>query len=186
MNERTKQRAGTLVAAILAADGLLHAYWATGARWPAHDERSLSRAVLNADVPFTPIVVGPLACLLLLGAAMALARVDRLGRFGRRIPDPVPRFGILVVVTGLLARAAAGIAWVLTADTETTFYRLNATVYTPACLVLFAAAVTAARSERAEPGGVAPLVGDRRRTPLVGRVRSAAGRRAGAPVREAR
>lgn len=151
MNERTKERAGMVVAAVLAADGALHAYWTTGAIWPAHDARSLSHAVLNADVPFTPIVVGPLACLLLAGAVTALARVDRLGRFGRRIPDPALQCGILLIAAGALARGMAGVALALRGETGTTFSRLNVALYTPACLVLCAAAVAASRVERAAP-----------------------------------
>lgn len=149
VNERTKERAGMLVAAVLAADGLLHAYWATGAIWPAHDARSLSHAVLNTDIPFKPIVVGPLACLLLVGALTALARVHRIGRLGWRIPDRLLQFGILVIAAGALVRGAAGIGMALREDANTTFSRLNVRLYTPACLVLFAAAVAASRAERA-------------------------------------
>lgn len=155
-SERAKERAGMLVAAVLAADGALHAYWATGAIWPAHDARSLSQAVLDTDVPFKPAVVGPLACLLLLGALTTLARVHRLGRFGRRIPDRVLQFGTLVIAAGLLLRGVAGIGMALRGDTGTTFSRLNIMLYTPACLALCAAAVAASRAERAD-GALASL-----------------------------
>ncbi|MGI8688083.1 MAG: DUF3995 domain-containing protein [Thermomicrobiales bacterium] len=148
VNERTKERAGMLVAAILAGDGLLHAYWTTGAVWPAHDSRAVMRAVLNSDQPVRPIVVGPLACLLLLAALTALARVHRLGRFGRLIPDRVLQFGILVITAGALARGVAGIGMALRGNAGTTFYRLNVVLYTPACLALFVAALAAARAER--------------------------------------
>jgi len=106
MNERTKEQAGMVVAAALAMDGLLHAYWATGRQWPARDARSLAHAVLNADDPrlVRPRVVGPLAVLLVLGALTAQARVHRLGRIGRRIPDAPLQAGILIIATGLLGR----------------------------------------------------------------------------------
>lgn len=152
VNERIKERAGMLVAAILMADGLLHVYWTTGAIWPAHDARSLSQAVLNTDIPFKPIVVGPLACLLLLAALTALARVHRLGGLGRRIPDWLLQFGILIIAAGFLVRGVAGIGMALRGDAGTTFYRLNVVLYTPACLALFAAAVAASRAERAHDG----------------------------------
>lgn len=156
VNEQTRERAGMLVAAVLAADGVLHAYWTTGAIWPAHDARSLSHAVLNTDIPFKPTVVGPLACLLLLGALTALARVHRLGRLGQRIPDRVLQFGILVIAAGLLLRGVAGIGMALRGDTSTTFYRLNVMLYTPACLVLCAAAVAASCAERAHGSPASP------------------------------
>ncbi|MEU6238959.1 hypothetical protein ABZ885_38965, partial [Kitasatospora sp. NPDC047058] len=77
MNRR--RTAALVVATVLAADGLLHVYWATGSTWPAADAPSLSRAVLNAEVPFTPRVVLPLAAVLFSGAAVVLARGGRAG-----------------------------------------------------------------------------------------------------------
>ncbi len=146
LDERRKERAGMLIAAVLAADGLLHAYWTTGAIWPAHDARSLSQAVLNTDIPFTPIVVGPLACLLLLAMLTALARVHRLGGLGRRVPDRLLQVGILIIAAGLLVRGVAGIGMALRGDAGTLFYRLNVVLYTPTCLALFAAAIAASRA----------------------------------------
>ncbi len=150
MNERMKQRAGILVAAVLAADGLAHLYWATGSTWPAPDPKTLSLAVLNINVSFGPQVTIPLACLLFSGALMVLARVHRLGKLGRLIPDSLLQLGVLGISAGVLLRAGAGIIWVLGlgADPSTPFYWLNLLVYTPTCLLLFAAAVAAARSER--------------------------------------
>ena len=54
----------------------VHCYWATGATWPAPDERSLSRAVLGGEASFAPQVVLPLAALHLL-LAFAVLRSDR-------------------------------------------------------------------------------------------------------------
>ncbi|MGH2494885.1 MAG: DUF3995 domain-containing protein [Ktedonobacteraceae bacterium] len=152
MNEPTKQRAGMVVAAVLAADGLLHAYWATGRTWPASDPKSLSEAVLNVNIVFGPLNVGPLAGLLLCAALLVLARVHRLGVLGRLIPDTLLQVVIVVVAVGLLLRGLAGIGWVvgLGANPGTTFYKLNLLVYTPTCLMLFVAAVAASRSERAK------------------------------------
>ena len=68
MTEAVRGRAAT-VAAVLAIDGMLHLYWATGSTWPARDARSLSYAVLGAEVPFTPPILLPLATLLFVAAA---------------------------------------------------------------------------------------------------------------------
>lgn len=146
MNERTKARAGTVVAVVLAADGLLHAYWATGGVWPARDRRMLAHLVLGRDNPaaFRPAIVAPLAGLLLLGATTALARVGRLGRLGRRIPGPLRQAGTLAITAGLAARGAAGLGMVAWGDPGTPFARLNRAVYTPACLALSVASLVAA------------------------------------------
>ena len=150
MNERNKKRAGTLVATALAADGLLHAYWATGRLWPAKDRGTLARLGLDLDDPslFRPAVVGPLAGVLFLASLTTLARVRRLGAFGRRVPYPLLQAGVLAVATGLLLRGAQGVWIALRGESGGPFYRLNLAAYTPACLLLSAAAMPAARSER--------------------------------------
>lgn len=150
MKEGTKVRAGKLLAAGLALDGLIHVYWATGNIWPAPDVKSLSMAVLNMEVSFGPLVVGPLACILFCGALIALARVRQLGKLGQLIPDLLLQLGILAISAGLLLRSVAGLVWVLGigADIDTTFYWLNLLIYTPLCLILFTAAVASARSKQ--------------------------------------
>ena len=150
MNEQNRERAGTLVAGVLAADGLLHAYWATGGVWPAKDRETLARLVLNTDRPsaFRPAVVGPLAGLLFVAASATLMRVGRLGRLGRLIPYPPRQSMVLAVAAGLLLRGAQGVWIALRGDPSTAFYRINLVAYTPACLLLFAAAFAASRSGR--------------------------------------
>lgn len=146
MNEPTKGRAGIA----LAADGLLHAYWATGRLWPARDRRTLARLMLNIDEPavFRPTIVGPLSGLLFLASLTTLARVGRLGRFGVLVPYPLLQAGVLAVATGMSLRGAQGIWIMLRGEHGTPFYKLNLTAYTLACLLLCAAAVVASRSER--------------------------------------
>ena len=140
--------AGLLIAAVLAADGLLHLYWATGHLWPARDPKTLSRAVLNVDISFATPGVFALACALLLGAFTVLARVHSLGMLGQLLPAPLLQLGILVIAAGLLLRGLAGIVWALglVAAKSELFYQLNLLLYTPVCLLLFAAAVIVAFS----------------------------------------
>ncbi|WP_251055889.1 hypothetical protein [Streptomyces sp. ISL-94] len=61
MKTTTRHRTGLALAGLLAADGLLHLYWATGATWPAADSRSLSLAVLGIETSFAPPAALPLA-----------------------------------------------------------------------------------------------------------------------------
>ncbi|GAA2822156.1 hypothetical protein GCM10010441_53230 [Kitasatospora paracochleata] len=139
-----KPRTAAALAAVLAVDGAIHLYWATGSTWPATDSASLSRAVLNADVPFTPPVLVPLAAVLAAGAATLLARGGLL-----RLPlaPAAARWGTRAVAAGLSLRALAGLVWLtgLGAAPGSTFYLLNAVVYTPLCLAAATAAWRLAR-----------------------------------------
>ncbi|MFD0274760.1 DUF3995 domain-containing protein [Kitasatospora sp. NPDC127111] len=152
MNRR--RTAALAVATVLAADGLLHVYWATGSTWPAADASSLSWAVLNAEVPFTPPVVLPLAAVLFSGAALVLARGGLLDGVARRLPGVALRWGPRAVAGGLLARGLAGLVWAagIGVDTGSAFYPLNLALYTPLCLAGAAAARTVARAGRPGPG----------------------------------
>lgn len=127
------------VAVVLAADGLAHIYWATGSTWPAANSRSLSEAVLGAEVPFTPPIVLPLATILLGAAGVVLAR----SRLGRRW---LLQAGTIAVAVGVSVRALAGVVWALGIGTEvgSTFYWLNLIVYTPLCAGLAVAALRVA------------------------------------------
>lgn len=149
MSEQTKERAGVLVGAFLVADALLNLYWATGSVWPAPDHTTLSLAVLNGNYSFAPPVTVPLGLFSLTGALITLARVHRLGSLGQRIPRALRQSGALVVAAALLLRGVVGLVWALGlgANPGTPFYRLNLLVYTPVCLVMFVAAVLAARSK---------------------------------------
>ncbi|GHO59938.1 DUF3995 domain-containing protein [Ktedonobacter robiniae] len=147
MSQNIKELAGILVAIVLIADGLVHAYWATGRIWPAQDRLSLAQAVLNINKTrsFRPAILVPLACLLFCGALIVLARVHYLGMFEQLIPSSLLQLGTLAVTIGLLLRGLAGIAWALrlAASRSEMFYKLNLIVYTPLCLVLFVAAAAA-------------------------------------------
>ncbi|MBO0779425.1 MAG: DUF3995 domain-containing protein [Ktedonobacteraceae bacterium] len=149
MDEQIKAFAGILIAVVFALDGLLHLYWATGRVWPASDQLSLIQLVLNSNKTrlLRPRTLVSIAGILFLGALTALARVHRLGVLGQLMPEPLLQLGILVIATGLLLRGLAGIGWVFgwLAAKSALFYRLNLLVYTPLCLVLFVAAVAAAR-----------------------------------------
>ena len=150
MNEHIQELAGIVIAAVLALDSLLHAYWATGQIWPARNKRSLAQAVLNSNNirAFRPAILLPLVALLACGALLVLARVHQLGVPGQLIPDSLLQLSIVGVATGLLVRGVAGIGWVLglAPAGSKLFYRLNLLVYTPVCLLLFIAAVVVASS----------------------------------------
>ena len=140
---RTYEMAALLVAAVLAADALLHAYWITGRTWPARDVTTLSRGLLNADVPFTPRVLAPLVLVLCGGAVTVLARADMIVHW---LPGPLALAGTVAVAAGLTLRALAGLAWALGigARRDSTFYKLNLVLYTPVCVLLAAATILVA------------------------------------------
>src|SRR5258708_30007551 len=135
MSEHVKELAGIVVAAVLAVDGFLHAFWATGQIWPAKDQLALIQAVLNSNKTrlLRPTVLAPLASLLVLGALTVLARVHRLGMLGQLIPGPLLQVGILAVATGLLLRGMAAIGSALSPAPSTTkaVSKLTITGYTP-------------------------------------------------------
>ncbi len=142
-----RRRAGRALAGLLALDGLAHLYWATGATWPAADERALSRAVIGRVVPFAPHVVLPLALVLFTAAAAVLAR--GYGRGGR-----IAHLVACGVAVGLTVRGIAGVAWAtgLLDGAGTAFFWLNLLLYTPLCLGFgaLAAARLAARDGRSK------------------------------------
>lgn len=146
MNETTMARGGSLMAAILAMDAALHAYWAAGGVWPAHDSRAFMEAILNVNKPVRPLAVAPLACLLALGAAMAQARVGRLGWIGRLAPAWLLQTAVLTIAAGAFARAVAGIVWMSQSGVSPTFARLNLWFWTPSCILPCAAAILASRA----------------------------------------
>ncbi len=150
MNDRLIELAGILIAVVLAVDSLLHVYWAAGRIWPAPDQLTLCQAVLNSNKTrlFKPVVLIPLACMLFFGALLVLARVQRLGLLGQLIPDLFLQWGIWVITAGFLLLGLTGIlrALGLIKAKSKLYYKLNLMVYTPACLILFAAAAAVACS----------------------------------------
>lgn len=162
MRDQTRVRAGMAVTAVLTADAAVHVYWMTGSTWPAQDPESLSLAVLNVVLPFTPgVLLVPLAALVGASTLMSVA-VGRPAWAARRIPARVRRLGGLLVATGILVRGIAGLIWAfgIGASPSTPFYWLNLLAYTPACLALFTAAVIATRTTTpafATPVGGRPL-----------------------------
>lgn len=148
MVDLTTRRAGLALAGLLAADGLAHLYWATGAAWPAADARALSLAVLGAEVPFTPPVVLPLAAALFTASAAVGARA--YGRGGRAAALVTG-----AVAAGLTVRGLAGAGWALgleagVEDAGPVFHRLNLLLYTPLCAGFGWAAVRVLRRSARE------------------------------------
>ncbi|WP_405010379.1 DUF3995 domain-containing protein [Kitasatospora sp. NBC_01539] len=127
------------LAGVLGVDAGWHLYWATGTTWPARDAYSLSMAVLNAKVPFTPIVVLPLAAAL---AGTALLLLARGGVVRLPLPPTVPRLATAVVAAGTAIRAATGLIWATGAGTVdgSAFRLLNLLLYTPLCAACAGAA----------------------------------------------
>jgi 4,5:9,10-diseco-3-hydroxy-5,9,17-trioxoandrosta-1(10),2-diene-4-oate hydrolase len=167
MSSLPQSRAGLFVAVVLALDGAVHAWWATGMRWPASDARTLSRLVLGSeDAPFTAAVVGPLAGLLLLGSMVALGRSGYLGRLGDAVPHRLFHLGMVAICAGVTARALFGLAMIVTREPGTEFYWRNLMLYTPLSLALAAASgliMRPPRSARVTPGRTASS--GRRRAP---------------------
>ncbi|WP_405980176.1 DUF3995 domain-containing protein [Streptomyces sp. NBC_00158] len=130
MNVKARRRAAVAVAGLLGADGLVHLYWATGATWPAPDQRALSLAVLGLETSFGPPVVLPLAALTLTAGAAVLAHgYGRGGRLTRAVTG--------AVAAGLGVRGLAGLGWaagLLPSPPDSPFFALNLAVYTPVCL----------------------------------------------------
>jgi hypothetical protein len=150
-----KEWAGIVVAGVLGADCLLHLFWAsTGSFWPATTEKSLSRGLLNADFAFGPSVLYPLAAILFVAALMVLTRAGLLRGFVARLPAWLPQLVTMGIGAAVLIRAIAGIAWIIGIDSSTTmsFYWLNLFLYTPACMVMFAACVVVLRSPAHQVG----------------------------------
>src|SRR5260370_42438420 len=110
MSEHVKELAGIVVAAGLAVDGFMHAYWATGQIWPAQDQLALIQVVLNSNKTrlLRPTVLAPLAGLPLLGALLVLARGPRPGVLGPLLPGPLLPAGVLAVSGGFFLRGVAG------------------------------------------------------------------------------
>lgn len=126
-------RAG--LGAALFADGAVHAYWATGAVWPAQDEASLSSAVLGLLVPFSPGVVLPLAGLLWVCGGLIL--------LGGRGTNPLLlrvmcRAVTMAVTVALATRAGLGVLWATGIDGvgAPEFFWVNLLVSTPLSVLL--------------------------------------------------
>jgi hypothetical protein len=64
------------------------------------------------------------------------------------VPTWLPQLGTIGTGAAVLIRAIAGVVWILGIDasTATPFYWLNLALYTPACLVMFAACFVVLRS----------------------------------------
>lgn len=140
----TYKIAAITVATVLGVDALIHVYWMTGRTWPARDDRTLSQAVLNTDVKFTPRGLAPIVVILTAGALAVLARAGLLSALlPQWVPGWVLTAGTIAVAAGTFLRGTAGIVWAfgVGARPDSTFYRLNLTLYTPLCFVLCGAAI---------------------------------------------
>ncbi|MDA1361155.1 DUF3995 domain-containing protein [Glycomyces luteolus] len=134
------------VESVLIADAAFHLLWATGSTWPAADVRTLSYALLGAEVSFAPGLLLALAALALTTLAVihCRARVERCHRL-----YPLLQAGALAFLAFVSVRALAGLIWALgvgAAADHADFHRLNLFAYTPLCLAMAAAVFTIVRS----------------------------------------
>lgn len=126
-----------LVAGVHGLLAVLHVYWATGATWPAPNERALSLAVLGGPANFSPAVVLPLAALHTV-LALAILTSNRY---------KLSRLVVAGLAAGLAARATAGLVWITgVGETTTAFHWLNLLLYTPLCIALCIADLRMLRS----------------------------------------
>lgn len=133
--DRFTRACARVVTGVLAADSAFHVYWATGATWPAADDRALSLAVMGFEVPFTTRILVPLAVVLALAATAVHIRHSR-GRAG--FVGGLTHLVTLGVAAGTAAQVPLRLAWALGlgSDTATPFYWLNLFVYLPLCVAL--------------------------------------------------
>ncbi|MCD0162773.1 DUF3995 domain-containing protein [Deinococcus sp. 6YEL10] len=120
----------------------LHALWATGNPWPAHNTAQLSAQVIGGrgarDLP------PPTACLIV---AAALLTASVLVLTAPATPgDSLIRTGAQTVA-GVLLRGSAGYALptLVPSMQGTPFVRLNARLYSPLCLLLGTAVLLSLR-----------------------------------------
>lgn len=135
-----RRRTGTAATATITGLAALHAYWALGGHWPGDDARSLGETVVGpgAELPPAVAVWAVVGLLTTSAAAMASTAAGRDSRIPARA---------ITWATGitLLGRGAIGLPVSLTRGRDTRFGRLDATLYSPLCLALGAAAVQVAR-----------------------------------------
>jgi hypothetical protein len=138
---RSDARTAVIAAGALAAIGALHVAWAAGASWPCADRERLARAVDGVGADRFPGAAMSLAVGGLLFTAGGLLAAHERGRGGR-----VARLGTAAVGATLLGRGIVGLVrpGLLPAGDAPPFARLNATVYSPLCLALGAAAARSA------------------------------------------
>ena len=130
-----------IVAGTLAGIGAVHVAWAAGSAWPFADRERLARAIDGVGADRFPSAAMSLGVAGLLFTAAALIAAHERGRGGQ-----VARLGAAGAAVTLLGRGVVGLArpGLLPAGDAPPFARLNATVYSPLCLALGAAAARSA------------------------------------------
>jgi hypothetical protein len=130
-----------IAAGTLAGIGAAHVAWAAGSSWPFGDRERLARAVDGVGADRFPSAAMSLGVAGLLLTAAGLIAAHERGRGGR-----VSRLGTAGAAATLLGRGVVGLArpGLLPAGDAPPFARLNATLYSPLCLVLGAAAARSA------------------------------------------
>lgn len=133
-----------LIAAVLmAAAGLIHAFWAFGGVWPAADGRALAKAVTGEKQERMPDMAACLIVFALLASAAVIVS-DRAGLLDLPGPNWIVTVGAWVIVAVLAARGLVGLITSLWARRATRYQRLDVAVYSPLCLVIAALCLPAA------------------------------------------
>ena len=138
-SDRPARVAGVAVPAVLTGLGVLHGVWAAGSPWPAGSREALSDAVFSQDERMPPAwATWPVAGVLVASAAIV--------RGAARPAAPAGLRGLTLGLAGVFAvRSVVYLPGDLAGGVETTYERLDLTVYAPLCLAIAAGAAAVAR-----------------------------------------
>lgn len=134
--------AAETAAAGLAGAGALHAAWALGSTWPAHDAATLARIVVGGERFPSAAACAAVAGALGLAAALVHGRVRPRGLIGQRLPFPLVDLGARTVTAVLAVRGGAGIvtSGLGLGSVTPSYRRADLAFYSPLCLALAAGA----------------------------------------------
>lgn len=125
-----------VLAIILTAIAVLHAWWGVGGHWPGRDERALADLVIGNASGRMP---SPHACFAVAAAIMVGVGLVIVVCFARSPPplDIVARLAYGLFATVLLLRGLAGFVPAIWRYSDgTTFQRVNVLYYSPLCLII--------------------------------------------------
>lgn len=128
---------------LLGAAAAVHVYWAAGGVWPAAGRDALAETVIGPGARFPSAVATYSVAVVLTAGALVVAGADREWR--RPVSPKAYRAAARVGAAILGLRGAAGLATSLAAGLDAPYYRWDAALYSPLCLLLAAGAWRAGR-----------------------------------------